>query len=395
MAEQEVPMQRRVLLKLGAGLAAVGGAGAYADASAEPPRRTALSAPPKLLVLGGTNFVGAWVVQLALQRGFEVTLFNRGRTNPWLYSMLDRRRGDRHPGRGAGLSALDGDEHWDAVVDTWQGNPLCVSATAKLLQARTKRYVYISSIAVYGGENFRLRSFDEEAKLPMPALPDSIDQEVDYMRAKRSSEVLLLDQYGDRASILRPYSIVGTDARGRIDIDGDLPTMAAKAYWPVRCRRPGPLLCPGDGQDQLQWTGVADLARFVLHSIEADLGGIYNVSQAACWKDFLAQLQIHARQPAELIWLPAQTLFDHGLASFSDIPHWVWRQESEPGFYAASTAKLQRTGFTMSPLGSTFGPLVDGFERHHRSLGFRSGATAVVLAQREKELLRDAASASL
>ncbi|HUF17014.1 MAG TPA: NAD-dependent epimerase/dehydratase family protein [Thermoanaerobaculia bacterium] len=340
------------------------------------------SRPLRILFLGGTDFVGPAVVELALERGHEVTLFNRGTTNPWLFTHLERLVGNRHPDREPGVKALQGERRWDAVIDTWQGSPLAVELTARLLQERVGSYTYISSIAVYRGRNYRKESFDETAPLPPAEMPDSFDVELPYPVRKQLGEAAVAQSFPGRRPILRAYGIVGTDARGKFVED-------RPPYWPIRLRRGGDVLAPGDGEDFTQWTDLRDLAEFALHTIESSLGETYNVSQGATFKEYLKELATLSPGSREtrLHWVPAQFLFERGIRSFVDVPGWVWRGEVEKGFFYASTKKARAAGFHPRSAAETFRPVIDAFLRHYDGFDFTDSERGVAIARREQEIL--------
>lgn len=348
-----------------------------ARAGAGPIHRKA-SRPLRILFLGGTNFVGPAIIDVALERGHEVTLFNRGTTNSWLYTWLERLVGNRYPDRAPGLKALDGNRRWDVVIDTWQDSPVAVDLTAKLLRDRVDSYFYISSIAVYQGLNYRKSSFDESAPLPPAEMPDSIDAQLPYQRRKQLGENAVARAFPGRHGILRAYGIVGTDARGRF-ID-------PPPYWPARLYRGGEILAPGDGLDHTQWTDVRDLAEFTLHAIETELHETYNVSVGATtFENFLRGLGELSPESAGLTWVPAEFLFERGIRSFVDVPLWVWREETEKGFFYASTKKARAAGLHPRSIAETFGPVIDTFLRDHPDFDFTAHGPAI--ARQEKELL--------
>ena len=339
--------------------------------------------PLRILFLGGTGFVGPAIVDLALERGHEVTLFNRGQTNPWLYTHLERLVGNRYPDRGPGLAPLRGDRRWDAVIDTWQGSPVAVDLTTKLLRDRVDAYAYISSIAVYQGLNYRKESYDESAELPAAEMPSSIDVELQYPVRKQLGEEAVARELPERHAILRAYGIKGLDAQGRIDEIG----LAGTAYWPMRLRRGGEILAPGDGRDFTQWTDVRDLAEFTLQTLENGLYGAYNVSRGATFDELLAELAELSPGAAELTWVPAERLFERGIESFTDVPGWIWRHETEGGFFYAGIEKALAAGLRPRSIRETYGLLIDAFLRDYSGFEFTHREHGVEIARREKELL--------
>lgn len=339
----------------------------------------------RLLVLGGTNFVGPEIVRLAIERGHEVTLFNRGITHPWLFTHLERLVGDRYPDRGAGLAPLGDRRRWDAVIDTWQDSPLCVRLSAERLRERTGYYAYVSSIAVYQGDNYRRPVLDEEMALPAATMPPSTAAELPYPERKQLGEEAVRGTFAGRHGVFRAYGMVGTDPRGRLDNPEF--GLAHNCYWPVRLSRGGEILAPGDGRDPTQWTDLRDFAEFIVHCIEGRIGGTFNVSARATMRELLEELAGLSNAERTLTWVPAEFLFDSGLTSFVDVPSWVSLDEEESGFYKASTERALAAGFAPRSAADSFRPILDAFFQHHREFDFADAEAGVALARREKELL--------
>lgn len=367
-------------LALGGGLplgrAARGGSGSIHTRGARPLR---------ILVLGGTNYVGPRIVELALERGHEVTLFNRGITHPWLFTHLERLVGDRYPDRGNGLARLGERRRWDAVIDTWQQSPLCVQESALRLAERTDYYAYVSSVAVYQGDNYRRPVLTEEMALPPATMPTSTAAEIHYPQRKQLGEQVVAESFPLRHGIFRAYGMVGTDPRGRLDNPEF--GMAHGCYWPIRLRRGGEVLAPGDGNDPTQWTDIRDLAEFIVHSLENHVTGTFNVSSCATMREYLDQLGGLSRADRVLNWVPVEFLFEAGLESFVDVPSWVSLREIESGFYRASTEKAVAAGLKPRSVAESFRPILDAFLQHHRDFDFQDPDHGVALARREAELL--------
>ena len=214
----------------------------------------------RLLVLGGTEFVGRAVVEGALGRGWDVTVFHRGRHAP--PHGVAALHGDRTA--EGGLKALADPDlaPWDAVVDTWSGAPRAVRDSARLLADRAERYVYVSSGSVYtfpaapgGGED-------------RPVVEGSADDgdAADYARAKRGGELAATAAFGDRALLVRAGLILGP-----WENIGRLP------WWLTRVARGGEVLAPGPPGLELQYIDVRDLAAWTLDAVEAGLHGPYGL----------------------------------------------------------------------------------------------------------------------
>lgn len=232
-------INRRTILK------ATGVSAALVFAPVRALQSAGAAGPPlkrlKLLVLGGTRCLGPAVVRSALARGHELTLFNRGMTQPNLFPGISRRLGNRFPERGVGLSALNSGE-WDAVLDLCDQYPRVVEASAKLLAGRVGRYLFVSSISVY--RNFQLTGLDEQAEVrPVPEsyeeLPDLIENDwATYGGRKVGSENAVSRLFGERATIVLPCSICGGENNG-----------GSGAYWPSRLYHDERVLLPGNGSD--------------------------------------------------------------------------------------------------------------------------------------------------
>ena len=199
----------------------------------------------RLLMLGGTEFAGRAVVEAALGRGWEVTVFHRGRHEP--PAGVRSLHGDRTAPDG--LAAL-ADGEWDVVVDTWSAAPRVVRDAARLLAGRVGRYVYVSSCSVYAWP--RPAGYDEDAALVDGASADA--GQTDYARDKRGGELAVLDAFGAEAALLVRAGLI----LGPYENIGRLP------WWLNRVARGGPVLAPGPRELPLQYVDVRDLAEWIL-----------------------------------------------------------------------------------------------------------------------------------
>ncbi|MEU0900733.1 SDR family oxidoreductase [Streptomyces massasporeus] len=263
----------------------------------------------RLLMLGGTEFVGRAVVEAALGRGWDVTVFHRGRHDapPGVRSLL----GDRTvPG---GLAALADDPgEWDVVVDTWSAAPRAVRDTARLLRGRAGRYVYVSSRSVY--EWGRPARFDEDAPLVEGASADA--EQTAYPQDKRGGELAVLDAFGaDRSVLVRAGLILGP-----YENIGRLP------WWLGRTARGGPVLAPGPRDLPLQYVDVRDLAAWILLAAERELSGPYNLVSPQGHTTMGALLDACARVTggtAELRWTEPGVILEAGIEPWTELPVWV------------------------------------------------------------------------
>jgi 2'-hydroxyisoflavone reductase len=256
----------------------------------------------RLLVLGGTEFVGRHVVEAALARGHEVTLFNRGRTRPELFPEVEKLRGDRD----GDLGALAG-RSWDAVVDTSGYVPRVVRATLDALDGRG-HYTFVSTIAAYAD---RSRPLAEDA--PLARLEeDTEDRHEAYGPLKALCEAAVLERFSD-ALVVRPGLIVGPwDPTGRF------------TYWPARLGAGGRVLAPAPPERSVQVIDARDLAGWIVDSAERGLGGTFNaVSPPFPFAELLETCRRVAGSDAELVWVDPDFLLANGVEQWMEVPLWL------------------------------------------------------------------------
>jgi 2'-hydroxyisoflavone reductase len=254
----------------------------------------------KLLVLGGTVFLGRHLVEAALDRGHDVTLFNRGRTNAELFPDVERLTGERD----GGLDALRG-RRWDAVVDPSGYVPRVVRQSAELLRD-SALYVFISSGSVYPPGS-RDRSEDG----PVVRMDDPASEEVraHYGALKALCEEVVTGVFGERALVVRSGLIAGPfDPTGRF------------TYWALRLGRDGEVLGPGAPHRHVHFVDARDQAAWILDMAEAGRGGIFNVDGPARPLPFAELL---SRCPGPVTWLPDQFLLEAAVRPYTEMPLWV------------------------------------------------------------------------
>ncbi|TMR38364.1 NAD-dependent epimerase/dehydratase family protein [Actinomadura geliboluensis] len=289
----------------------------------------------RLLMLGGTEFVGRAITEDALARGWDVTVFHRGRHDP--PAGVRSLHGDRTTADG--LKAL-ADGEWDAVVDTWSGAPSAVRDAARLLAGRVGRYVYISSVSVY---RFPTPPGLTEETAVVDGSPDAGD--VDYAAAKRGSELAALDTFGDKALLMRAGLILGP-----YENIGRLP------WWLNRIAQGGDVLAPGPRDLGLQYIDVRDLAAWTLDAAEQGLGGPYNlVSRPAhTTMEELLQACIHVTgSKANLVWTAPETILKAGIQPWTDLPVWLPPGEAHDTMHQASADKALAAGLRCRPVQET------------------------------------------
>jgi 2'-hydroxyisoflavone reductase len=287
--------------------------------------------PQKLLVLGGTNFLGPAIVERALEAGHQVTLFNRGKTNPGLFPNIEKIRGDRETNNEGGISALSGTRRWDAVIDVWPSEPRTVMPTARLLADRTDFYSFVSSIGAYADTSHP--GTEESAPLAVNA--------PGYSGEKARSETELGLLLGTKLGIVRPCPIAGPR-------DNSL----SFHYWLTRLRQDRPIIAPGDGTSPVEIVDVRDVADWVLQNVEARRPGVYNVcGQEITFRTFLDECKSAIHGQAHLVSVDQQFLLKEGVsASAGNLPFW---SPDNPGFQQVSSQKARRAGWVTRPLGQT------------------------------------------
>jgi nucleoside-diphosphate-sugar epimerase len=289
----------------------------------------------RLLMLGGTEFVGRAITEEALARGWDVTVFHRGRHEP--PQGVASLRGDRTA--EGGLKALE-DGEWDAVVDTWSGAPFVVRETARLLDGRVARYVYISSRSVYRYPE--PSGLGEEAEV-VDGSPD--DGEVDYAAAKRGGELAALDVYGDNALLVRAGLILGP-----YENIGRLP------WWLSRMARGGDVLAPGPRDAGLQYIDVRDLAIWTLDAVEHGLGGPYDLVSPpghTTMGELLQACTDVTGSSANLVWTAPETILEAGIEPWTDLPAWLPPGEDYDTLHQGNVGKALAAGLRCRPVQET------------------------------------------
>lgn len=292
----------------------------------------------KILVLGGTGFLGPPTVEYATARGHIVTLFNRGKTNPQLFPDLEKLKGDRD----GDLSALEG-RQWDAVIDTSGYIPRIVRASAELLAPNTNQYLFVSTISVYA--DLGIPGMDETA--PLATIADPTVEEITgttYGALKALCEQAVQETMPGRSTVIRPGLIVGP--RDRTD---------RFTYWPVRIARGGDVLAPAPQSQFTQFIDVRDLAEFMVRCLERNTIGTFNADRPAdslTMGEMLGTCQAVTDSEARLLWVPWSFLETHQVRAWADLPAWV-PASMEAAFGRVSTRQATAAGLAIRPLPET------------------------------------------
>jgi 2'-hydroxyisoflavone reductase len=347
---------RRTVLKMSAAAAAGLALGvAPPTASGRPRPAKGL----KILILGGTGFLGPAVLEAARTNGHTVTLFNRGRTErrkPGQFDEVEKLYGNRDPKLRAddtdprspqGLAALEGDREWDAVVDTSGYVPRIVKASTELLRDRVKHYTFISTISVYARND--TPGADESAGLATMDDPTGENVQAHYGALKALCERAAEELMPGRVANIRPGFIVGP---------GD-PTDRF-TYWPVRASRGGTMLAPGDPAWPVQCIDVRDLAAFIIACIERNTTGMFNATGPGEPLGFGAFVDACAGAAKALghtaatpEWVSLEFLRQQGVSPGGDLPVWVPPVGEMAGFHKVSIGKALAAGLAFRPIGDT------------------------------------------
>jgi 2'-hydroxyisoflavone reductase len=301
-----------------------------------------------ILVLGGTKFLGRAVVESALANSQEVTLFNRGQTNPELFSGVEKIRGDR---RG-GLSALKG-RRWDAVIDVAAYEPEEAERSAQVLAGSVDRYVFVSTVSTYASHATVAAQLEDA---PVLQIDDATDPGEVYGAKKATSEKAVRAYLGDRTTVARPGLIVG-----RYDYADRF------AYWPRRMAVGGLVLAPGGPQDHVQFIDVCDLGDWLVHAAVDDVGGVFNlVGRPIPFEELIDACRLPG-VTSEVVWVDSETLIEWGVEQWMGIPLWI----AQHGWEAANEVDGSRAiahGLRFRPLAET----VADAREHGRQAGDRT-----------------------
>lgn len=331
------------------------------------PRR----APLRILILGGTGFIGPYQVQYALDRGHTVTLFNRGRTNPQLFPTVEKLVGDRN----GDLKSLEGRD-WDVVIDNSATNPDWVELSARLLAPRVKRYVFVSTRSVYF-DTSRVPMTVDAPVFSRENTPVEAEKPLPYGLAKALAEAAARAHFPGGALIVRPSLIIGP---------GDLTDRFT--YWPVRIERGGEVLAPGDGTDSVQIIDARDLSEWMIRLVEQDVTGTYNAlgpKQPRSFAELLHGIKAVTTSDATFTWVDTDFLEQHEVRGYREMPVWMPARKGREGFGRFDISREVALGLTFRPLAVTAKDTLDYYHAQppERQERLRAGITA----EREAEVL--------
>ena len=307
----------------------------------------------KILIIGGTKFLGRHLIKAAQAKNHEVTLFNRGKNSHEQFTNVEQIHGDRN----FDLDKL-GNQTWDAVIDTCGYLPQSVKASAEFLKDSVGQYVFISSVSAYA--DFSQPNFDEDASLAKL----TAEQEKKFAEIDPKGEIngiVLGEMYGalkvlcekeaeqampNRTLIIRPGLIVGEyDWTDRF------------SYWVMRVAKGGEILAPGNPHRFIQFIDGQDLAEWAIRVVENKAAGIFNVTGKPLeltFGKFLDEIKSATKSDAEFTWVSEEFLTAENVAPWSELPLYLSESdESFKGFLSANVDKALARGLSFQPISET------------------------------------------
>ena len=334
-------------LALGAGSldgAITGSLGSYPRTQGGPESSPPPVAPKRMLILGGTGFIGPSMVRYAVDRGHEVTIFTRGRSEADIPD-VEQLTGDRNND----LSALEG-RSWDVILDNNARDYRWVELSTNLLKDAAEHYLFVSSISAYSVAALNLEGVDFPLQAPMVdegsplfSLPEGfqVGQEAPYGLSKTLGEQASESAFPGKTTIVRPGLIVGP---------GD-PTDRF-TYWPVRIDKGGEILAPGRGDDPTQVIDVRDLTEWIIRLAEEGVTGRFNATGPGTrmsMAEMLNGIKPITSTAGSFTWVPFEFLREQGVRPWSEMPAWL---PNDPISFV-SVERAVAAGLTYRPLAET------------------------------------------
>lgn len=324
----------------------------------------------RILILGGTVFLGRALVDAATDREHEITLYNRGRTNPNIFPGLEKLYGSRD----SDLAELEG-RHWDVVIDTSGYIPRLVRKSARLLAREVDQYIFISTLSVYA--DVSEPGVSEESSLAQLAQETEDVTGDTYGPLKALCEREVIEAMTDRSLVIRPGLIAGPyDQSDRF------------TYWAHRMARGGEILAPGRPEREVQFIDVRDLAEWVIRLAESRAAGIYNAVGPAApltMKHFLDAGRKALNRYATMTWVEDNFLLKKHVDPWSDLPLWLTDADTEShGLFKINSKKAMAAGLTFRPVEETYQATYEWHTHRPANHDWKAGLSI----DRENDILR-------
>lgn len=332
----------------------------------------------KLLILGGTRFLGRFLVESAIDIGHEVTLFNRGKSDPGLFPDVEKLIGDRD----GDLGALNG-RSWDAVIDTSGYLPWIVSDSLELLVGAAGHYTFISSVSVYNQlekpgveENHSVGQLTAERIEELKGMDPAKAIGENYGELKYLCEREVERVFPEHSLIVRPGLIVGPyDVTDRF------------SYWVNRVAKGGQVLAPGRRDKEIQFIDVRDLAGWIIRCVESETTGTFNATgpeSEVTMENFLVACKKTVGDETEFVWVEEEFLLGHEVQGWTEMPLWIPDSMDMKGFHTVDIRKALAAGLKFRPLEET---IRDTFE--YESARSVTEKKAGMAPDKEKAVLKD------
>lgn len=305
----------------------------------------------KVLIIGGTKFIGRALTKDLLNRGHDVTLFHRGKTNPKILPEAKRIFGDREKD----LEKL-GDQLWDVAIDICGYDPKHVEKSVNYLKSKTNKYVFISSVSAYK-PTIKI-GIDERAPLQEE---EDIGDEIpwwggNYGRNKVICEKIVLESFGkENTLIIRPGAVIGPYDNNNFF-----------TYWVVRTQQGGNILAPGNGSKPLQFIDVRDLVKFTNDMIEQNISDTFTVTgpnKPILFSTFLSKLINHFDSDAKLHWIEDQWLIDKDITQDLEVPYWLPQDEGK-AYFSLNINKALSKGLKFCDIIETVDDVAEWYDKH-------------------------------
>ena len=361
------------VLASAAGIPVSGSEGRAGSESGRSPAPGAPSRALNILILGGTSFLGPHQIRYALERGHQVSIFTRGRTEPRMFPEVFERVEHLVGDRGSDLGALEG-RSWDAVIDNSGQDVAWARASADLLADSVEHYLYVSSTGVfYPYLEVGLTERDQP-----PLADDPPRERPSYGVMKTLSEREVQRAFGERAIIVRPNYIVGP---------GD--TTDRFPYWPVRIAGGGEVLVPGGYDDPVQFMDVRDLTDWMIHLLEWGRTGVFNAAgpfpKQASIAEMVYGIRAVTTEAVDWVWIDDYDfLSEHRVGAM--VP-WVMPRGNSLGHTRVNYDKAVANGLTHRPLATTVRDTLEWWASDAVDSQRRGEPRFVLTPEREAEII--------